>query len=134
MFVLRIQTRWVALALFSILILSLLAGCGSDDDRNNLRPRVHLTGSPVAGDSVSYRTEISWVGEDPDGRVDHYQYAIDIPGHFMLTDINNPADVGIAWHDTTVTQATFRFTATQPETLLASDGTPSITDRMDPLT
>jgi len=46
----------------------------------NQRPSVDLTNAPVAPDRSNpyfYAYRVEWSGYDPDGRVDHYEYAID---------------------------------------------------------
>ena len=46
----------------------------------NQRPSVELTNAPVAPDRSNpyfYAYRVEWSGYDPDGRVDHYDYAID---------------------------------------------------------
>lgn len=64
-------------------LLLALVGCGPDDPLHivpNQMPSVRLTSAPVSSvksDSVYYAYRLNWVGYDPDGRVDHYLYAID---------------------------------------------------------
>ena len=46
----------------------------------NQRPLVQLTQAPVATTKpYFYSYEMRWTGFDPDGRVDHYDYAVDPP-------------------------------------------------------
>ena len=116
----RIRAAVVSLSLAVSLLALVLPGCGahkSGPGGRNLRPHVRLTAGPARGDSVRYNSTFNWYGWDDDGVIDHYQYAIDIPGHFTQDDIDNPAATGIAWRDTLVTQAAFVFVAAQPETL-----------------
>jgi hypothetical protein len=116
--------------LLGITLAAGLSACGSETDRRveNSRPFVRLTGGPVersgaTNDSVGYSTEFLWTGWDEDGIIDHYQYAIDIPDHFSLEDINNPEDIGIAWKDTTAFRGRFLFFTPEQDTILNTDGT-----------
>ncbi len=46
----------------------------------NQRPRVTLTAAPVGtADTAWYSYHVYWSGEDPDGRVERFEYAIDPP-------------------------------------------------------
>ena len=48
----------------------------------NQRPNVEFTLAPVSADPADrafYAYRVFWSGDDPDGRVDHFEYAID-PG------------------------------------------------------
>ncbi len=71
----------------------------------NQRPTVTLTAAPVGvADTAWYSYEIHWSGEDADGRVERYEYAIDPPG----------GPVGdTLWVATTKHHETFRFRATE---------------------
>lgn len=110
-------------ALF-LLLSGLLAGCTSraDNPRPNERPGVRLTGGPVAGEKAEYDAEFFWAGWDSDGIVDHYQYVIDVPRHFSAADLDNPEDTGIAWRDTAVVRARFRFTTPDPDSVICEGG------------
>ncbi len=62
--------------------LLVIAGCG----RGNLLavnqpPTVTLTSGPADTSSVplAWVVDMAWIGSDPDGRIDHYEYAIDPP-------------------------------------------------------
>lgn len=39
----------------------------------NQLPVVELTNGPIEGDSVSYCVHFYWIGDDPDGAIDHYE-------------------------------------------------------------
>lgn len=82
----------VALALVTLVA----AGCSkkiSDVILPNEKPVVRLTHAPVdQGDTTFYAFRMNWVGYDPDGRVDHFLYAIDPP---------NVAQVDSTWQSTT---------------------------------
>src|SRR5213595_1979603 len=74
----------------------------------NQAPEVRLTSAPAAPDSAHpdfYAYTLQWVGFDPDGRVDHFLYAVD-PAD---PDHADPADT--SWHLTTKNEQTFFFSA-----------------------
>ena len=60
-----------------------LAGCSQKTTGvlvPNQRPSVELTNAPVKADRSNpyfYAYLVNWSGNDPDGRVDHFEYAID---------------------------------------------------------
>lgn len=67
-----------ALALAAIVAI----GCGKKAGVHmfipNAPPTVEMTSAPVdIRDTTFYAYRISWSGNDPDGRIDHYEYAID---------------------------------------------------------
>ena len=90
-----------------------LFGCDESvfigDTAVNQPPTVRLTGGPPEGDTTSYRIKFSWMGNDPDGTVESYEYAMcdGSPGGF------NPADTtGLAaWTEIHCTDSTFAFSA-----------------------
>ena len=65
-----------------MLVLGLVAlpGCSKktvNTPRANLRPTVELTNAPVSKDVNNpyfYAYRLNWSGEDPDGRIDHFEY------------------------------------------------------------
>ena len=72
----------------------------------NQRPTVRFTLAPISADPddpVFYAYRVFWAGEDPDGRVDHFDYAID-PG---------PRDT--AWVSTPHTEEVLFFRSTTPD-------------------
>lgn len=82
----------------------------------NERPRVTLTAAPVnEADTSFYAYELHWSGFDPDGRVDHYEYAVDPKGGAVPET---------TWIRTTRNQETIHFRASQPD----SFGGPRATD------
>ena len=101
----------------AILVLSLglacLFGCDESvfigDPAPNKPPTVRLTGGPPEGDTTSYRIKFSWIGYDPDGTVENYEYAMSDgnPGGF------DPADTtGLdAWTKIRSTDSVFAFSA-----------------------
>jgi hypothetical protein len=80
----RLRNALVAGALIAMGALA-LPGCGKKAGGQlfpNMSPSVELTNAPVAPDTSSmyfYAYRMDWSGNDPDGRVDHYEYAIDPP-------------------------------------------------------
>src|SRR5215831_9515892 len=88
-----------------------LAGCGGKHGGTllpNARPAVELTNAPIAADRSNpyfYAYRINWSGNDPDGRVDHYDYAID------------PTAAETTWITTTKNEQIVFFRATQPDSI-----------------
>ena len=69
----------------------------------NQRPSVILTSGPIyARDTVSFSIALRWSGDDPDGRVDHFEYALD------------PKDHDTVWVQTTANQLEERFSSREP--------------------
>lgn len=129
---LRAVARTAAVALSLGLPGLIVAGCGAQRSGPygvNRRPHVRLVAGPASGDSVRYNSAFTWYGWDDDGVIDHYQYAIDIPGRFTQDDIDNLPTPEIAWHDTLVTEAGFVFPAARPETLRSAEGNDYVTSR-----
>ncbi|MFM8558977.1 MAG: hypothetical protein ACKOC6_05160, partial [bacterium] len=61
-----------------------LVGCSGDKISTtrftNQPPTVELTNAPVSADRSNpyfYAYRVNWAGNDPDGRIDRYEYAID---------------------------------------------------------
>ena len=74
----------------------------------NQAPEVRLTGAPASRDTSRayfYAYTMQWVGYDPDGRVDHFLFAVDP----RKPDVYNPADTN--WHATAKNESTFFFSA-----------------------
>ncbi|MCE9628374.1 MAG: hypothetical protein K8R56_10715 [Candidatus Eisenbacteria bacterium] len=87
-----------------------LTGCSKDKIRTtslpNVAPTVELTNAPVSPDRSNpyfYAYPVNWSGNDPDGRIDHYEYAID------------PTPDNTVWIKTTKNQETIFFRASQPD-------------------
>ncbi len=99
---------WSALAVLAILAMAM--GCSDGVVVRNVvpnqRPTVTITSSPIAQDPSEpafYVTNIHWSADDPDGRVDGFEYAVD-PG---------PADT--VWVTTTRHDVTLFLSAMQPD-------------------
>lgn len=108
--------------LFAVVLCAALAGAGCSNGFGplipapNERPRVTLTAAPVnEADTSFYAYELHWSGFDPDGRVDHYEYAVDPKGG---------ATPETTWIRTTRNGETIHFRASQPD----SFGGPHATD------
>jgi len=81
----------------------------------NQRPIVRLTNAPASATGrYSYAYDFRWVGFDPDGEVDHFLYVVDPPS---ATPANPDPDT--TWVSTTLNGDTFRFTASDPDTVVA---------------
>jgi hypothetical protein len=106
--------RGVALAALVSLSALVAAGCSKKLVTQlvpNKPPEVRLTGAPAARDSLNpdfYAYTLQWVGFDPDGRVDHFLYAID------PADPHTPDRSDTTWHVTTRNEQTFFFSARDP--------------------
>jgi hypothetical protein len=87
-----------------------LTGCSKDGGGtrvSNLRPEVRLTNAPVSTeDRYFYAYRLNWVGHDPDGRIDHFEYAIDPP---------TTTNAETTWTSTTNNEQIVFFRASNPE-------------------
>ncbi len=87
-----------------------LTGC-SKSLRNalvpNLSPTVQLTSAPFdTTGRYFYYYRLNWIGNDPDGRVDHYVYTTEYP--------RKPGDP-VVWVPTSKNELLVPFTATRPD-------------------
>ena len=102
----RILTRVAGLG--AAAIVGLLAfGCSKQGGVHllvpNQRPVAEITSAPAnSTDTSFYAYRINWTGYDPDGRVDHFTYAVD------------PTDTDTLWHTTNKKEDIFFFRATVP--------------------
>jgi len=101
-------------------ITALFAGCDYApkiaNPISNEKPTVRLTAAPVSelkSDSVFYAYRINWVGYDPDGRVDHFLYAIDPP---------SVDRVDSTWTETRLNEQFLLFRARNPDNINTSGG------------
>src|ERR1041385_8160586 len=95
----------IALA-FAVLGLASCSHKASGVLNPNQRPSVILTAAPAARDSLTpyfYAYRMDWSGNDPDGRVDHYDYCID------------PAPGDSVWIHTSKNEQIVFFRATHPD-------------------
>ncbi len=87
-----------------------LAGCSKDKLKTtrftNVPPSVELTNAPVSADRSNpyfYAYRVNWSGNDPDGRIDHYEYCID------------PTATDSVWIKTTKNEEIIFFRASVPD-------------------
>ncbi len=74
----------------------------------NIPPTVRLTSAPYSTTQrYYYSITLNWVGFDPDGRVDHYLFAIDPP---------SLAGSDTLWQTTSASQVTESFRSATPDT------------------
>jgi hypothetical protein len=102
----RIFARLAGLAIALVIALAAF-GCSKKAGIHTLipnrAPTVEITAAPVdTSEKASYSVHIQWSGDDPDGRVDHYEFAID------------PWSDNAVWHQTTRNDTTFTFPSTEP--------------------
>jgi len=67
-----------AITISAFVILTFILGCSEDvfigTLKKNQPPTIRITNGPIEGDSVVYRVHFYWIGNDPDGRVNYYEY------------------------------------------------------------
>ena len=106
------KTLRAALVAGALLVLGGLAlsGCSKDKLKTirnlNIPPTVDLTNAPVSADRSNpyfYAYRVNWAGNDPDGRIDHYEYCID------------PTATDSVWIKTTKNEEIIFFKASQPD-------------------
>jgi hypothetical protein len=63
-----------------LLAIAAIVGCSEDvflgEPAENRPPTVRLTNGPLEGDTTLYQVHFYWVGYDPDGTVEYYEYAV----------------------------------------------------------
>lgn len=100
------RMRWM-LPLLALLALSSCSEQLKSEFVPNLAPTVRLTHAPVdANSKEKYAYRMNWVGYDPDGRVDHYLYAVD------PKDLDTPDSL---WVRTTNSEEIIYFSASIPD-------------------
>src|SRR5262249_40297181 len=112
-----------AFGLLTLALAAALGGCTSDieKERPNLPPETRITsGPPDSTAATSYRVELAWSGNDPDGVVDHYDVlVVDHPAEWdSITgdDVNRvvitpPTADDSRWHRTTRLDSTIVVSA-----------------------
>ena len=104
-----VRSRLAALLVWGAALLA-LAGCAKGVEKqfvSNQIPVVRLTHAPVTPTSrEQYAYRMNWIGYDPDGRVDHFIYAID-PANLDRPDTT--------WQATTLNEQLFYFRASNPD-------------------
>ena len=99
-----------------------LAGCGPKAGGQlfpNVRPSVELTYAPVSPDRTNpyfYAYPVNWSGDDPDGRVDHYEYAID-PPTVVVYDTTKCSNGDTCWVTTKKNSEIVFFRASHPDSI-----------------
>jgi hypothetical protein len=97
-----------------------LSGCSTKVSGTlvpNDPPTVELTSAPVSADHSNpyfYAYRVNWSGSDPDGRVDHFEYAIDPPA-VVIRDTSRCNNGDTCWITTTKNEEILFFRATQPD-------------------
>ncbi len=110
----------------TVLAALLLSGCSEDvlfgDNAENQRPTIRLTAGPPEGLTTVYQVHFYWLGHDPDGRIDRYEYVI-VDGDPLGFD---PADTtGIdKWTPTKLTDIKCEVTANEMDTTVTIDYNP----------
>jgi len=94
-----------------------LSGCGRGGPRfflHNTPPTLTLTSGPV--DTLSspqnWLVDIAWIASDPDGVIDHFEYAVDPP-----TPVQVAAGQETTWVRTTRNEETVFFRASVPDSI-----------------
>ena len=88
---------------------------GLDDPfHSNQRPRVEFTQAPARADSTrySYAYHLYWSGYDPDGQIDHFEYAIDPPSEAQVVAGRETSWVRTLKHDEFM-----RLASTRPDSV-----------------
>lgn len=115
----RVHAGACCLLLLAVSLVSgMLAGCGKSYRGffgPNTPPSVTLTSGPVdtLTDSLSWIVDIAWTANDPDGRVDHFEYTVDPPTMKQAA----LAQSETLWVSTTENRVTIRFRASRANTL-----------------
>jgi hypothetical protein len=93
----------VLAALISLAVFGCSKKAGLHSLIPNRRPTVVLTSGPIfASDTVSFSIVLRWSADDPDGRVDHFEYALD------------PKDNDTLWVRTIENKLEERFSSRNP--------------------
>jgi hypothetical protein len=113
--------RWLSGAGWALLML-FGSGCSEKPDlifRDNLPPEVRLTAAPIGTQDPPshYSYRMSWVGFDPDGRVDHFLIAVDPLRPDTVDVAERTADSRPMWQKTTNNEETIRFRASSPDSI-----------------
>ncbi len=110
-------SRWAGLLGWACLPgLLFLWSCRRENPSNfdsNLAPETYISGAPTESTLAYYRVHLYWQGADPDGKVDHYEYAVTdsnrVPGELT------PGFSG--YYRTSATDSIFVLSADQPQIL-----------------
>jgi len=105
------------LAMCAAILLAALTGCDegvyTGALKPNVPPTIKLTSSPPEGDTTAYAIRFSWVGNDRDGAISHYEFAM-CAGNPVGFD---PADTtGLdKWTKTRAMDSVFKFVADEED-------------------
>ena len=98
-------------ALFVLLLAGATNGCSHKVVAplvTNQRPVIRLTSAPASPTGrYDYSYTMHWVGFDPDGEVDHFEYTVDPPGPTPLKP-----EPDTLWVSTLSNDQQFSFTST----------------------
>lgn len=109
----KLTEKGIILIVSSMLAVAFAGGCSegifTGEMSDNQRPVVELTNGPIEGDSVQYNVHFYWLGDDPDGTIDHYEFVLVEGKPFGF----NPVDTigSDKWTRTILTDSTFVTTA-----------------------
>jgi hypothetical protein len=92
-------------------------GCGRTasvlSPRANQRPVLELTRAPFNESTrFEYSYRMNWLGYDPDGRIDHYEYTVDAPAPTAAVPFPETT-----WVRTNQSERLVNFSATRPDTI-----------------
>ncbi len=125
----KAKSPHVAMLATAFLVLGALGltGCASKEINGalfaNKPPSVELTNAPVAPDRSNpyfYAYRVNWSGEDPDGRVDHYEYAID-PPNVVVYDTTKCNNGDTCWVSTQRNEEIVFFRASVPDSIRGTE-------------
>lgn len=112
------STMLKILAFVPLLAVFVLYACDENvyfgTGRVNQPPNIYIIHGPHEGDNTVYQVHFYWLGDDPDGVVDHYEYVI-VTGDPIGFD---PADTTGTdkWTKTELTDIEFEVTADEEDT------------------
>ena len=86
------RVQYSMLGVLAAVVASGLYGCAEESAPHPLPPEVEITSGPVEGGTVSYAILIAWEGSDPDGFVEHFEYAVDPPTEFTEAEIEGEGE------------------------------------------
>ena len=105
-----------AAGLVGLLVVTALSGCRRENPSNfdsNLAPETFISGAPAESSFAFYQVHVFWNGSDPDGVIDHYEFAVTdsnkVPGE------DTPEFSG--YFRTDRTDSVFRLSADNPQIL-----------------
>jgi hypothetical protein len=84
-----LRPAWTAASAALLFIVSFL-GCSSEGPSTHVNqpPTVTITSGPVEGSDTYYQVDLEWSGNDPDGHIARYEFALDPPPDFTEEEID----------------------------------------------